>query len=253
MAEGAVAGCADAEGAAADVCARGAAGNVTASTEEPRTWHLPHLEELLEEGNTITYVAIDGKMAGIVALSDTIRSEAAHTISQLNGAGASTVLLTGDSEAAARTIAKTAGIADVIASCKPEDKIAYIEACENNGNTCAMIGDGINDAPALRRAYTGIAIGGVGSDVAVEAADIAIVNNSIAEVPHLIALSRHMMRVIKANLTFSMTLNFVAIVLAFLAVLNPVSGALVHNCGSVFVIINSAFLLSWGKKAKGEC
>jgi cation transport ATPase len=88
-------------------------------------------------------------------------------------------------------------------------------------------------------------MGGIGSDIAVDAADIALVHDEIRELPHLLRLSRHMMRVIKCNLTFSMTLNFVAIVLAITGVLNPVVGALVHNAGSVFVIVNSAFLLSW--------
>jgi cation transport ATPase len=199
-------------------------------------------------GDTVTYVAVDGKPAGVVALSDTIRREARRAVKALAAAGAEPVLLTGDTAAAARTVANLAGISEVVASCKPEDKMAYIQKSESDGVPCAMIGDGINDAPALRRAYAGIAVGGVGADVAVEAADIAIVNGSISEVPHLVALSRHMMRVIKANLTFSMTLNFVAIVLAFIAVLDPVSGALVHNCGSVFVIVNSAFLLSWAKR-----
>jgi cation transport ATPase len=203
---------------------------------------------LMAAGDTVTYVAIDGEPAGVVALSDTIRREARRTVKALAAAGAEPVLLTGDTAAAARTVANLAGISEVVASCKPEDKMAYIQKSEAVGVPCAMIGDGINDAPALRRAYAGIAVGGVGADVAVEAADIAIVNGSISEVPHLVALSRHMMRVIKANLTFSMTLNFVAIVLAFIAVLDPVSGALVHNCGSVFVIVNSAFLLSWTKR-----
>ncbi len=126
--------------------------------------------------------------------------------------------------------------------------MAYIERCEKSWIPCAMIGDGINDAPALKRSFVGIAVGGVGSDVAVEAADIAIVNDGIGELPHLIELARHTMRVIKGNLTFAMALNFVAIILAFVAVLDPVSGALVHNCGSVFVIINSALLLRWVKK-----
>ena len=146
-------------------------------------------------------------------------------------------------------IAGQLGIRGVRANCLPQDKLRCIDEFQQKGEPVCMIGDGINDAPALKKAEVGIAMGGTGSDIAVDAADIALVDDEVKELPHLMALSQRMMTTIKLNLTFSMTLNFIAITLAITGILNPVVGALVHNAGSVLVIINSALLLNWRKNA----
>ncbi len=200
-------------------------------------------EAYIKKGASIIYASIDGVLSGIVALSDSLRSESAAMISNISSIGVTPVLITGDNSEAAGEIAREVGIKDVNANCLPEDKLKIIDSYQKNNELVCMIGDGVNDAPALKIATVGIAMGGVGSDIAVDAADIALVDDDIKELPHLFALSRRMMVKIKFNLSFSMLLNFVAIVLAMTGILNPVIGALVHNAGSVFVIINSAFLL----------
>ena len=201
-----------------------------------------------EQGCTIIYLAADGRFVGFVALTDTLRVDAAETVMGVKRTGIIPVLLTGDHENAAQAIANQVGIREVSANCLPEDKLRFIDEAQQRQQPVCMIGDGINDAPALKKAYTGIAMGGVGSDIAVDAADIALVSDEIRELPHLLGLSKRMMTTIKCNLTFSMALNFVAIALAITGILNPVVGALVHNAGSVLVIVNSAFLLKWRKK-----
>lgn len=206
-------------------------------------------EAYLSEGCTVIYLAVDGCLAGLLILADTLRPEAAGTIRRVKQTGVTPVLLTGDHDAAARRIARRLAIEDYQAGCLPEDKLGYIDASQKQGQQVCMIGDGINDAPALKRAFVGIAMGGIGSDIAVDAADIALVDDAIREIPHLLRLSKRMMRTIKRNLAFSMTLNFIAIALAITGILNPVVGALVHNAGSVFVIINSALLLKWREKS----
>lgn len=202
----------------------------------------------LNKGATLIYIAIDGEFAGFLALADTIRETAPNVIKEVRNQQIIPVLLTGDAEPAAKHIARLASIPEFKASCLPEDKLQYIEKSERIGRHVAMVGDGINDAPALKRAHVGIAMGGIGSDIAVEAADIALIRDDISQLPHLLRLSRHMMTVIKYNLIFSMVLNFAAIILAILGILDPIMGALVHNAGSIFVVINSALLLTWGTK-----
>lgn len=207
------------------------------------------IHQELVKGATVILVAIGGQLAGYIALADSLRKESKDMIRRLKTLGVMPVLLTGDQESAANQIASELGIEDVHADCLPEDKLGLIDEYQNTNELTCMVGDGVNDAPALKKAHVGIAMGGIGSDIAVEAADIALVDDEVKELPHLLALSRKMMRKITFNLSFSMLLNFIAIVLAMTGILNPVVGALVHNCGSVFVIINSAFLLTYREKS----
>lgn len=205
-------------------------------------------EQFLLQGGSVIYLAVDNEFAGFIVLADTIRSESSRMIDELTVLQVQPVLLTGDNKNAAGSIARQLHIREVHAECLPEDKLKWIDSYQKNKEPVCMIGDGVNDAPALKKADVGIAMGGVGSDIAVDAADIALVNDDVKELPHLLALSKRMMVTIKCNLSFSMGLNFLAIILAITGILNPVVGALVHNAGSVLVILNSAFLLKWKKR-----
>lgn len=190
------------------------------------------------QGATLLYVVEEGMTLGVAALSDTPRRHLTDLMLHLKGAGVTPILLTGDNEAAAQAVAQKAGIREVKAKCLPETKLAVVKV----GKT-AMVGDGVNDAPALKAAYVGIAMGGVGSDIAVNAADLVLVSDDVQAVNFAVRLARRMMRTIRFNLTFSLALNFLAIILAALGIMGPTVGALVHNAGSVAVILNSARLL----------
>lgn len=204
-------------------------------------------ENAKRNGCTVIYIAEHTRAIGMIALSDTLRPDAAQTIDAIHQAGVRTVLLTGDAAPAASHIAASAGLRDVRADCLPENKLEEIHAYQKAGEPMCMVGDGINDAPALKAAFVGIAMGGVGSDIAIDAADIVLVSDDIKEIPHLLRLSQKTMRTIKINLAASMALNFAAIALAITGVLTPMIGALVHNAGSVAVIIHSSLLLKWRK------
>lgn len=206
------------------------------------------IDSYLSQGCTVIHIAADNEYAGYIVLSDVLRNESKNMIASLSRLGVTPVLLTGDNKNSADSIASKLAITEYRSECLPEDKLNYIDNSEKADKLVCMIGDGINDAPALKRATVGIAMGGIGSDIAVDAADIALVDDEVKELPHLIALSKRMMTTIKLNMTFSMCLNFIAIVLAIIGTLNPVVGALVHNAGSVLVIINSSLLLKWRKK-----
>lgn len=206
------------------------------------------IQAALQKGCTVIHIVADGKFAGYLVLSDTVRTESAGMIAQLKDLNVQPVLLTGDHENAAAAIASQLQMTEVHANCLPEDKMRWIADEQQKQESVCMMGDGVNDAPALKKANVGIAMGGIGSDIAVDAADIALVDDEVKELPHLLGLSKRMMVTIKCNLTFSMSLNFLAIILAMTGILNLVVGALVHNAGSVLVILNSAWLLKWKRR-----
>lgn len=199
----------------------------------------------LNSGCTVIYIAVDNELSGFIVLSDTIREQSVDMLNKLKQTNVNPVLLTGDNINSAKNIANKLQINEFISNCLPEDKLKYIKDYQKTGKKICMIGDGINDAPALKISDVGIAMGGIGSDIAVDAADIALVDDEIKELPHLFKLSKKMMNTIKLNLVFSMGLNFLAIYLAITGNINPVVGALIHNAGSVAVIINSALLLKY--------
>ena len=191
------------------------------------------------------YVAKDEKIIGKVSLSDTLRSNAKKTIKKLKKLNMKTTLLSGDNEKTGEIIAKKVNVDNYKFNCLPEDKTEYIRQRQLKENKVAMIGDGINDAPSLKKANVGIAMGSIGSDLTIEAANIALINDDIKEVPHLIAISRKTLKVININIAFSLTLNIIAMILAMLGLLDPIAGALVHNIGSVIVIIYSSTLMNF--------
>lgn len=153
------------------------------------------------------------------------------------------MLLTGDNEQAASAIAGNVGINDVRANLLPEEKMNIIKNYSGGADPICMIGDGVNDALALTSADAGIAMGGIGSDIAVESADAVLVSDDIKRLPYLFNLMQKVMRKVHVNIIASLVINLAAVVLSAIGILTPVTGALWHNCGSVFVVVNAAFLL----------
>lgn len=200
------------------------------------------LEKLRTQGKASILVASDGNCIGIIALSDVLRPTAKEMVRKLSEINTETVLLTGDNRKTADFFAKQVGITAVRGELLPEEKVANITLLQSEGKNVCMIGDGVNDAPALKTANVGIAMGSMGSDIAVEAADIALMGDDISKIPYLKRLSRSTLNTIKGNITASMCINLVAVTMSVLGLLNPITGALVHNAGSVLVVLNAALL-----------
>ncbi len=208
------------------------------------------IETYTKKGCTIVYMAKNEKILGFITLEDTIKEEIAGTITQIKQKGIEPVLLTGDNTQTAKNIANISGIETYYAECIPEEKLNIIEKIRLENKSVCMVGDGINDAPALKNADVGIAMGEFGSRIAIDAADIVLISDKIETIPYLIDLSEKTMQTIRINLIISLCINVVFITLSMLGILTPMQGAVVHNCGSVAVIIHSALLLKWKGRRK---
>lgn len=200
------------------------------------------LEQLRGQGKASVLVARAKECIGVLALSDTLRPNAKRVVEKLHAMNTEVVLLTGDNKKTAEHFAKQVGITEVCAQLLPEEKVEKVHQLEKNGRRICMIGDGVNDAPALKRADVGVAMGSMGSDIAVEAADIALMSDDISKLPYLKRLSNATVRTIKFSISLSMCINFIAVTCSVLGVLTPTTGALVHNAGSCFVVLIAALL-----------
>ena len=197
---------------------------------------------LQSEGKAVIFVSMNGSIMGLAALSDELRPEAVNAVSRLREMGVRAVLLTGDNESAAAYHAAKAGITEVRAGLLPEEKVSALKELQASGRMVCMAGDGVNDAPALKTADVGVAMGGMGSDIAVEAADIALMDDDISKIVYLKRLSNATLSTIKFCITLSMCINFCAVVCSVLGILTPTTGALVHNAGSCLVVLIAALL-----------
>ncbi|MBO4554814.1 MAG: cation-translocating P-type ATPase [Clostridia bacterium] len=206
------------------------------------------IDAQLEVGKTVVVVLEDSVLAGILAFSDTVKEDAKEVVESLEARGLNAIMLTGDNEKSANYIAEKCGVKNVKHSLMPADKLAEIEALQKDGHKVVMVGDGVNDAPSLKLADTSFAMGAMGSDIAIDSADITILGDDIRKVDDTIKLSKRVIFAIKRNIFIAMTINVVAVVLSFLGLLQPWSGALVHNGTSILVVASSALLLYNFKK-----
>ena len=190
------------------------------------------------EGRTVVAVAVDGAVAGLFVVADRIKATSPQAVAELRALGLTPVLLTGDNERTARAVAAEAGVEQVIADVLPEDKSDMVARLQRDGEVVAMVGDGVNDAPALAQADLGLAIG-TGTDVAIEASDLTLVSGDLRAAADAIRLARRTLRTIKGNLFWAFAYNVAAIPLAVAGLLNPIIAAAAMAFSSVFVVTNS--------------
>ena len=201
------------------------------------------------QGKATVLLADGSGVIGIISMSDTVRTEARDTVGALKGMGVRTVLLTGDRKETADYFASSIGISEVRSELLPEEKVSNVVSLKASGKVC-MVGDGVNDAPALKTADVGVAMGAMGSDIAVDAADVALMTDDISKIHYLKWLSNATVTTIKTAITISMCINFIAILASVLGILNPTTGAIVHNAGSCLVVLLAALL--YDRKYPGD-
>ncbi|WP_461610584.1 heavy metal translocating P-type ATPase [Cytobacillus kochii] len=199
-------------------------------------------ETLASNGKTIVLFERDHEVCGLIALKDQVRQETKAAVKQLNDQGIYTIMLTGDSQSTAQAISAEANVEDFIAECLPEKKVDHVKELRNQYQQVAMVGDGINDAPALATANVGIAMG-EGTDVALETADIVLMKNDLPKIAHAIALSKRMNTIIKQNIVFSISVIMLLICSNFLQILDLPYGVIGHEGSTILVILNSLRLL----------
>lgn len=200
------------------------------------------LDVLRGQGKATIIVAKGDRVVGTIALSDTLREDAQTMVSELQRTNTQAVLLTGDHAQTANYFAQQVGISDIHAELLPEQKVEEIRKLQNSGRNVCMIGDGVNDAPALKIANVGVAMGTIGSDIAIDTADIALIGDDISKIPYLKRLSNAAVNTIKFSIGLSLAINVVAIFFSVQGYLTPTTGALVHNAGSILVVLIAALL-----------
>lgn len=203
-----------------------------------------YCSENQKSGATVVFIAVNGMISGILTIQDPIRTGSKEAINALKREKITKiVMLTGDASRVGEAVGKQVDVPIVHGDLLPTDKVSYVETYQRSGCNVAMIGDGINDAPALAKANIGIAMGYSGTDIAIEAADIVLLSDDLKKVPETIQKSRKAIRTIWQNIVVANVINFAAIILAALGLLGPVAAAIVHNVGSILVVLNSARLL----------
>lgn len=210
--------------------------------KEAKTFQHGIFNQLSEEGKTAVFVQKNGEIIAMIALKDIVRKESKEAIQSLKKSGIYTVMITGDSEKTAKAISKESHVDKYIAECLPEKKVTAIKELKEKYGIVAMVGDGINDAPALATANVGIAMG-EGTDVALETADVVLMKNDLPRIAEAIQLSKRMNRIIKQNIIFSISVIMLLIVSNFLQVVALPFGVIGHEGSTILVILNSLRLL----------